>query len=365
MTPTLRVVWLLKTFGLGGAERLLLELAPRMPSVEYFPLAVMDEPRDIVPALREAGFEPMRLGASSNVDVRWVCRLRHFLREVSPDILHVHNPYAAAILRVAGLGVRIPMVYTEHNVWRAYHPLSRWGNALTFPLARHSIAVSDAVQSSIAGGRLGRMTLKRLTLIRNGVDFEAVVREADRETLELPLPCLGTVANLRPEKGIDVLLAAFRLLRPRFPRHHCVVVGGGPLESQIRTQALASSGVLVTGVRHDARALMKRFDVFVLPSRAEGLPLALLEAMALGRPVVATAVGGIPEVVESGENGMLIPPDRPGEMADAIIRLLADPTFAARMGNAASVTIRNHWSIDATARAYADVYERAMQLRGS
>jgi glycosyltransferase involved in cell wall biosynthesis len=160
-----------------------------------------------------------------------------------------------------------------------------------------------------------------------------------RAELGIPdgVPLVGTVANFKPHKGQEHLLRAAAIVRRRIPDARFVLVGVGPREGQMRREAdqLGLDGaVIFAGFRDDAPRVMRAFDVFVLPSENEGLPIALLEAMAQGRPVVATRVGGTPEVLQHGVQGLLVPPGSPEQLADAITTVLGDRAMRERMGDA-------------------------------
>jgi glycosyltransferase involved in cell wall biosynthesis len=269
------------------------------------------------------------------------------------DLVHVHSPWTAGVLRLAG-GPGRPVVYTEHNVWGAYRPLTRWLNARTWSRAGHPVAVSEEVARSIrAGASRGPVP----DVIRNGVDVEGLARVAPSRLA--PDPVFGTVANLRPEKGIDVLLDAATIVRATRPDATCVIVGGGPLETTLR--ARLPEGVMMTGRRVDAASLMRGFTVYVQPARAEGLPLAVLEAMAMGLPIVATSVGGIPEVLADGISGVLVPPGDPAVLAAAVLRILDDVDIATSLG-ARARTAAAASSIAITARRYVDVYRHVLEV---
>lgn len=359
----MNVLWVLKNFGLGGAERLLLELEPHMPSATLVPVAVSDEMLQIVPQYRERGYEPRVLGSAGSLDPRWIVALRRMIRDERPDLLHLHLPYPGVGGRLAGVGLGVPIVYTEHSVWAAYHPATRWANALTLAMSDLVVAVSHDVERSILGSPLGRLSRRKIRVIRNGIDPDRVRAEAEREPTDpIPEGSYGSITALSRWKAVDVLVAAAALLAEEFPDRRCIVVGGGELLEEMRALVsdLAPGVVDLLGVRADARAVMGRLDIVILSSRTEGLPLALLEAMALGKPVVATNVGGVPEVVEDGVSGLLVPAGDPTALASAVARLLRDPDLAARLGAAGKAEIDRHWHIRTTAAQLLDVYREVL-----
>jgi glycosyltransferase involved in cell wall biosynthesis len=359
----MRVLWVLKQFGVGGAERLLLEMSPDMGATDLTIVAVELGSGELLPAFAEAGLGP-RVLAGSFKDPRWILRLRTLIRSERPDLVHAHLPVAGIGTRLALLGLPVPLVYTEHNPWKTYHPLTRWGNAGSIRLTGAIVAVSDQVRGSIMGSRLGRALADRTTTIHNGIDADRVRREAEEDPTGIGAATFGAIISLqRPQKGADVLVRAVSILQADFPGNRCVILGEGPFLAPVRRLAEklgVASAIEFPGRRMDARAIMSRLEVVVLPSRNEGLPLVLLEAMALGRPVVASAVGGIPEVIEDGVNGLLVRPDDPTGLAAAIARLLGDPDLRASMSAAARRTVEQRWSLHETAERYLALYERQL-----
>jgi glycosyltransferase involved in cell wall biosynthesis len=327
-----RVLWVLKSLGLGGAERMLVELAPLLDGVEVVPVAVAPSPSGLEPALRRAGLEPLGLGARSNLDASWIARLRGTILRTRPDVVFLNGPLTAAGGRLAAAGLGVPTVSWEHGEWTAYHPLSRWANALTAWRDAAAIAVSEGVRHSIAAHPLGRGLARRMTVVPPGVDVEAVRADA-RGGGVVPAGAWGPVGHLTAAKGVDTLIRAAVIVQRQLPGRPLVLVGDGPQGRSLR--ALAERlGVEARflGQREDARAICGRLEVFVVASRSEGSPVAMLEAMALARPIVATSVGGIPELVEDGRSGLLVPAEDPAALAAAVLRVMLGPPLATSLG---------------------------------
>ncbi len=353
-------MWVLKTYGMGGAERLVLELKPHMPDVEVLPVAVAAEPTDLVPAFEARGLDPRTLGARTALDVRWVLALRKLIKQEQPDLVHLHLPLVGVGGRFASLGTATPVVYTEHSLWDAYRPITRWANAATLGMNDVTIAVSQQVERSIRYPLLGRGRRRpRVTVIRNGIDVVRIQEDARpvRQRI-VPSGSFGMIGSLERVKGPDLLLQAAVLLARRFPDRRCVFVGDGSMGSELRQRAnvLAPRNIDFLGRRDDERRVMAQLDVVVAPSRIEGLPLALLEAMALGRPVVATRVGGIPDLIENEVTGLLVPSDDPAAIANAVGRLFTEAELAGRLGRAARESILESWDARRSARLHADLY---------
>jgi glycosyltransferase involved in cell wall biosynthesis len=364
---TTRVLWLLRNLGLGGAERLSLEIMRFMPSVDVRLVAVHLGNGELGPVLREKGIRP-RILASEPFDPRWVARLRRVIRETRPDLVHAHLPIPGIGARLSALGTSVPIVYTEHSVWSSYHPMTRWANAATLGLNDRVIAVSDEVKRSILSSPVGAHWRDRVITISNGIDLDQVRADAAASVGDISPGSYGSLMSwVRPEKGPDVLIEAAARLKIPFPERRCVIVGDGALLAEIRRRG-DELGLGVTlqlvGRRMDARAIMRHLDIVVLPSRVEGLPLVLLEAMALGRPIVASAVGGVPQVVRDGDTALLVPPGDPVALAAAIERILRDPLLAQTLGRAAAA-VAEGWSIKRTAEGYLAVYDEVLSRRNN
>jgi glycosyltransferase involved in cell wall biosynthesis len=277
--------------------------------------------------------------------------------------VHAHSPLAAVGARLA-LPRTLPLVYTEHNMWSAYHPLTRWANALTFGRNDYVFAVSDAVRASINNGR----KRAQVEVLHHGLR-EAPAPPAGnlRRDLHIPAdaPIVCTVAEFRPEKGHRILLDAADQVRATVPDVRFVMIGDGPLEDAIRGHAtrLGLNGTAVfAGRRGDAAQAVGECDVFVLPSLQEGLPVAALEAMAQARAVVVTDAGGLSELVRDGHDGLVVKGGDSAAMARAIIAVLRDPELRERLGKAA-VDRAGGFDPRLAGRRVEQVYEQLLNRR--
>ena len=338
-----RILILIKGLGRGGAEQLLASAVPYLDRSRFhFEVAYLLPWKDaLVHELRESGLRVTCLDGARGAG--WIGRLRTLVRERRIDLLHNHSPYTAIGSRI-GLGRQIVRVYTEHNTWDRYHPLTRWGNLLTLARVDHVFAVSDHVRGSIRyPAPLRWMRMPPIESLYHGIEPSAVASWAggDGVRRELGLlddaPVVGTVANLKAHKRLDDLLRATVLVRKDVPDARLVVVGAGPLEEDLRRLAgelHLDGSVVFTGFRDDAPRIASSFDVFAMASDHEGLSIALVEALALGRAVVVTDAGGLSEVVQDGVQGFVVPTRNPAELAQRIVRLLRDPGLRSRMGEA-------------------------------
>jgi glycosyltransferase involved in cell wall biosynthesis len=335
---------LIKGLGRGGAERLVVDqvtLGDR-DAFEYEVAYLLPWKDALVADL--AGIAPVHcLGARSDLDPRWALRLRRLVHKREIDLVHIHSPYVAGVARLVlrATRARVRLAYTLHNRSEAHRPLSRWIDERTLPLDDLDFAVSEDARDS-----LSTRDRQRFEVVHHGVDPSKLVtspsaRDDVREELGIGAdePIVLNVANLRAAKDHATLLRAAVLFLERVPRCHLLIAGLGPLEDQLR-KLHGSLGlddrVQLLGRRDDVPRLLAASDVFVLSSTVEGLPVALMEALALGVPVVATEVGGIPELVRDGVEGRLVPPARPAPLAVAITGLLTDPALRSKLGEAAA-----------------------------
>jgi len=235
-------------------------------------------------------------------------------------------------------------------------------------LQRQAYRCAHAIvaNSSAAADRLlgEGIRASRIHVIPNGVNLDQI----SGERTPRPLQTIVTVANLRKEKAHEVLFAAAAQLFPRHPSLGVKVVGDGPRAQELRDVA-ASFGladrIAFLGHREDVPALLAEADLFVLPSRSEAFPNSVIEAMAAGLPVIASAVGGLLELVDSGRTGLLVPPDDPAALARAVEAVLAAPDSARAMGDAAREEISRRYSFDRMVQAFEELYVRQLHAGGA
>ena len=286
---------------------------------------------------------------ASRRNARTCAAIERAFRRLAPDVCHVNlrTPYTCQGALIAGVLTRTRIVAVEHLPLHSPSRFMRWTRRRLAPFyaAHVSVGVQSArlVESEV-GLRPGSVRT-----IHNGVP-----------EVELPAspvgphdPVLGSLGRLDEQKGYDVLVEALAEL----PGASAVIVGEGPLRATLEARA-AELGVAerlrLPGWSDDARGFLPTFDVFVLPSRYEGFPLSIIEAMLAGLPVVASGVGSVAEAVEDGETGLVVPPDDPAALAAALRRLLADPVLRRRLGDAGRARAESEF----TARAMAARYER-------
>jgi len=334
------VLALIDHFVLGGAETLLARFAAAAGEAGIRLQVACLQELDGNPAaapLHTMGISPVNLGIYGPARLRALRTVRRHIEDVGPRIVHTHLGTSDVLGGVAASSLRIPVVSTIHA--------SQWdGRAvgLRRKLVKHCatrvIAVSECARSEYL--RRGFATERQIVTIHNGIDFPAAAGAGAELRRELGLGAedfvVGMVSALRPEKGHDVALDAVRILSARFPSLRLLVVGQGDLRTEIERRAQELGGaVVVAGLRQDLPRVFDALDVLLQPSRADAFPTSILEAMAASVPVLASAVGGIPEIIRDGETGVLItPPPEAGRLASALAELLEDPGRRARLATA-------------------------------
>ena len=365
----MKIALLLESDGPGGAETVLLTMAKslRERGHQIVPVGPKEGEGWLGERFREAGFEPAFFELRRALDIRCVMDLKALMQRRGVDVMHSHEftmaVYGAAAARLAG----VPHVITMHG-GRYYAGALR--RRVAFRWAIRNSARTVAVSGFTARDLETSLGLAEgsLHVIPNGLRITRGDRANVREELGLSATDLLvlTVGNLYLVKGQDVLVRAVaRVLKedPSLPVY-LAVAGRGEQEPVLRSLA-RENGIIdrvhFLGFRDDVPDLLAAADVFALPSRSEGLPLALLEAMFAGRPVIASAVGGIPEVVRHNQEALLCEPDSPDDLASALSSLLREPDLRERLGTAGRDLAKQRYSPEAMVSAYETVYRSGLK----
>jgi len=370
-TPV-RVLHLITELNIGGAEKVLSRLLSRLDR-DRFALAVAClYGRDglVADEIRSLGIPVTDLGMTAKWRLDAFVRLYRLLHRQRPTILHTWMFHANVPGRVLGRLAGVPIVISSERTMGQEGGLRRWLNRITGPLPDRVACVSESV-AEFAAQTIGIPPAK-LVVIPNGIpleDFQPGDRSRARVDLGIPLRVVvaGTVGRLQPVKGTRHLLEAWSRLVSGHPDAILLLVGGGSQQAALERMSRhlgISEHVRFLGDRADVPDLLRGMDVFVLPSLWEGMPNAALEAMAVGLPVVATAVGGTPEVVVDGVTGLLIPPGDPDALAQSIAHLLCDPDLRYRMGQAGRERVVNHFSVGRMVEQTTRLYEHLLVEKG-
>jgi len=360
-----RVMQLVLSLDPGGTERLVLEIAKRLTGRFDMRVCCLDAPGAWATELQAAGIPIVPLGRREGFQPSLTGRIAKLIDEWGVSVIHCHHYSPFVYGRLAALrrrGVRV--VFTEHGRLSAAPPSlkRRFANQVLGRLGSRIFAVSaDLKAHMVAEG----MPSDRVEVLHNGIDAGPAPQSSERHRarqamgLEPGEFVVGTVARLDPVKGLPTLVEAFAAVRHSVPRARLVIVGEGPerqaIERSVAEHRLGPA-VRLLGQREDARQLLPGFDVFVNSSITEGVSLTILEAMAARVPVVATRVGGTPEVVLDDTTGLLVPAHDAGAMATAVLRVHADRDYAAGLAQNGRLRQERYFSIERMLDGYAAAY---------
>ena len=365
---------LIDSLNWGGAETLLAEYAvgAERAGIDVSVSHLADRP-GAHHRLRDLGIEPVLIPVSGLVSRSGRRRVREHLAAVNPDLLHTHLGHSDVYGGLAARSLEIPAVATLHTMAEPRGLKERAKERLMGLARRHCdarvIAVSDAARDAYLAR--GWDTPSRVVTVRNGIIGE--VRPGAGEKVRSGLGVsgdallVGMVSVLRAGKGHDIAARAVMTLREEFPELKLLVLGTGPDREEItrRLEPLGES-VVMAGHRDDVLDVIDAMDVLIHPSLIDALPTALIEAMAASTPVVATAVGGIPEIVAPGKTGALIgAPPTSAELAGALRPLLADPDLRRRLGEAGRARFDAEFTVDRWMERLLPVYRAAIAEAGA
>ncbi|MGI8715000.1 MAG: glycosyltransferase [Solirubrobacteraceae bacterium] len=371
---------LLAGSGYGGAEKLAYEFALRLDSARYAsymctiraadPSRSASDSRD-ARELADGGVRVLGLNQPGPVLLtpRAWGRLYALMKRESIDIVHAHMPRAsvpgALLARLAGVPV---VVSHEHGSALDGKRLRTFlDREVVARLSTVMIAVSDWDRQNLIAKE--RIPPEIIRVLPNGISAAGARPAGGAPALERSAGThlIGAVGRLWPEKGYDDLIRAVTLLRDRGYALHCVILGDGPQETELRAlidQLGVGAQVQLLGRRDDVDQIIRELDVAVLCSVREGSPLAILEYMAAGAPIVATAVGGVPELIDNGVHGMLVAAGNPASLAGGIAALLDDRELAARLGAAAQGRRAAEYDLDDLVRRIEMLYQELLERRG-
>jgi L-malate glycosyltransferase len=321
------------------------------------------------------GLDLIPIAPRTEVDLSAAWRFARVVKRLTPDVIHAHDPHGVAMASLAlSLGAgsahagRAPALVASRRV--DFHlrgnSFSRW----KYRQVDCFIAASEAIRQMLVGDGV---RAEQTVTVHEGIDVDHV-RAAPpvnvHEAFFLPhgAPVVGNIAALVPHKGQRYLIDAAHLVVQRVPDARFVILGEGDLREHLQKQVHEhhlEKHVLLPGFRTDVLGCLKAFDLFVMSSVTEGLGTSLLDAMAASRPIVATTAGGIPEIVEDGVNGLLVPPRDQRALADAIVRALEDADLRRRMGEAGFARVNERFTVERMVAETAGAYERVVNAQRS
>ncbi len=362
------IMHLIETSGPGGAEKMLISLVDHLEKGSYRSIVCLLKDGWLREQFQRRGVETFILPLNWSFDIGWLGRFVAFLRKHKVDLMHAHefamNTYGSFASALSG----IPIVTTVHGksyYWKYF----RRRMAYRF-VSRQSKMV--AVSEDIARGLCQAVGIRpnRIRIIYNGIETDLFhpnqkTREQIRRELQVTdeQSVIGTIGNLYPVKGHTYLVRAAAAVTQVFPESVFIIAGRGQLLEGLQTEARelgVEKHIRFLGFREDVPALLQAMDIFVLPSLSEGLPLSALEAMASGKPVVATRVGGVPEVVADSETGFLVAPEDADGLAEKLVCLLKAPFLAQQLGAAGRERVKERFSLDRMEKEYEELYDTAL-----
>lgn len=350
----IKVLQLVEDLNIGGAEKVIEDISLGLDSQKFDILVwCLSKGGSIADKLQKEGTQVYILGISSYFNPLNIFKLTKLIKETNPDIVHTHGYFASVIGRIAAIFAGIPVLithvqsmywdYTKRNIWIEKF-LSRFTAAI--------ICCSEAVQDFVT--IYEKIDPSKTIVIYNGVDIGKFHNFNNTPTakiefgIEPSTSLIGTVSSLTPLKGHTYLLQAVPQILETFSSTKFLFVGDGRLKDELQKQAEdlnISSNVIFMGIRNNIPEFLNALDIFAHPSSIrEGLGISILEAMATERPVVATNIGGIPEVVVNGKTGILVPPQNPEALASAVIDLLKNPEKVQEMGKMGKLRVEEKFT---------------------
>lgn len=365
-----KILHILPNFGLGGAEQLVVDLMEATDKERFEVAAVSLYPESgtiLEKEIREKELQVYFLNKHRGLDLRMIPQLYRLFRIFRPDVVHTHL-YALRYTLLPTLFCRIPVrVHTVHNV--AQKEVDRVGKLVHWIAFRLGKVVPVSISREVANtvrAVYGRGI--HTPVIYNGIPTKWFVSSAGQDNTKKEKDVvLLHVGRFAPQKNHLFLIEAFALAAKEHPTMQLWLVGDGPLRPAVEkavVEVRLEGKVSFLGIRDDVPKLLAASDVLVLSSDYEGVPLTVLEAMAAGKPVIATAVGGVPELVEDEVTGILVPPRNPEALARGILRLARDPDLRQRMGKAAQERALARFDISRTAREYEALYLKLLKEYG-
>ncbi len=368
----LRIVTLTDTLGFGGAEHVAQWLASEFAATHLDSTLVIsrsfargessETERKTLERLEAAGVHVIQLGRRRKMDIGAWPRFTRFLRENHVDVLHAHKFGSNVWAALLGRAGNVPVVLAHEHSWGLGRSLPRrlLDRYLIAPRVSRFIAVSHEDRRRMV--EIEHIDPSRIFLLPNGIPDRTPTPGRDvRSELGIPraAPVVGIVASLTPVKAIDVLIRAAADLVPRHPDLRVLITGDGPERGALQDLIIRlnlNHAVRLLGPRADVRDVLTAVDIGVCCSTSEGSPLSVLEYMQQGLPVVATAVGGVPDLIEHGVNGLLVPPRSPDALASAIATLLADREQMRVMGKRAQERQRSEHTLGLLVRRLERLY---------
>lgn len=376
MDKKINLFYVIADSSLTGAPRHLLALIDRLDKKD-FTISVILPPGPLADELATRKVSIFLVPMKSRSDIAAMNGIRKLLIKYDPDILHLQGQRAGLLGRWAARKLPIKIVYTEHTrtpQFRLANPALDWAHIRAMQMldkmTHINIAVSQAVADFLTTVKI--TTPQKIRVIYNGIDPEPE-RHIDKSILDIITNyglkkqdmIIGTIGSLNIQKDTATLIKAMSRINHKMPLAKLVIVGSGPLKYKLQrlTQKLGlANNVIFTGSVKNIAGLLQLFTIFALPSRSEAFGISILEAMKAGVPIVATRVGGIPEIITTNQNGMLVEAGDPKALASAIMKLINDKKLQRKFIKAGEDSIKK-FSISKMVQATTKVYQDLIKER--
>ncbi len=360
----LKIVFIVESLDVGGTELSLLKWLRHCDRNTFAPSVIALSDGILREELNRLGIPNIIFPKQRAFDLLFLSRLVKQIRHMAPDVVHCRNGIPAISYGVVAARIaRIPVVCSIHGRTHYIHRnFKTWIWFHIMKLSRLIIVVTNNIKDEII--RFDGIDPKMVKVIYNGIDTTTAVPEPkaqwrrDFQFTEQDF-IIGTVGNLRAIKGHRYLIEAMPAILQKQPTAQLVLIGQGPEEKNLNALAQklkVTDKVRFLGYRKDARQMIEMFDIFVLPSLSEGFPNVLLEAMLARVPIVATRVGGVPEIIEDAQSGLLVQPEEADDLARAVIRMTREGGLRTRLTCNAFARAQEHFDITKTLKQYDEAY---------
>ena len=375
MKPKIKILYIITSSGIGGAERILYYTATGLDYNKYdISICSLKKKGEIAGDLEKQGIEVccLHLGGrerflgwlSSIITLIW---LFPYLIRIRPTIVHSFLFRANILARIAGYLTGVPIVISSVRVMGGEKRYFHYIEKITSFMVDHYVAVSESVKRYIIDK--SKISAEKISVIYNGVNIKSQ-DDLHEQNVRMPFKIededriLMTVGRLHEQKGHYYLVKAISKVQKEFPKVKLLVIGEGEEENNLKKLVKSldlTNEVIFIGLSSDIEEILPMAELFLLPSLWEGLPNVLLEAMAAGKPVIATEVGGVPELVIHGETGMLVPHKDSDALACAIADLLKNRLKARRMGETGRIRAEEHFSIQKMIEKTESLYQELLR----
>jgi glycosyltransferase involved in cell wall biosynthesis len=350
----LKILHLITSLEVGGAQHGLLLGLPRFDPDRYeHVICSITDRMQMAAQFRRAGIQVHTLGLRRKTDLTVALRLRSLLKQLRPDILHTYLLHSNVLGRIVGRLVGVPAVIGSERTIGQAGRLGRFITRLTNPLT-DAVEVNSEIGASAVEHDLG-VSPEKIELVRSGIDLNAYGGSLRRTEIRTEFGLTDDqhlvlyVGRLRPVKGVEYGIRSFASATERHNNMHMAVAGEGEQLDYLRNLANElglGEKTTFLGVRNDLPDLLSAADSVLMPSLNEGFPRTAIEAMAAGKPLIATRVGGTPEAITDNETGLLVPPADIDAMANALVELVGDPGLQSRLGTTGRKRAMQTYSID-------------------